>query len=69
MKEMTKRGLTNAILLMVQAPEFERLRAFLTADASAAKSEADEIIKTICDDLRAHLVAHHKGVSAIRRGL
>lgn len=69
MKDTTKRGLNNSIHLLLQAPEFDRLRAFLMADVSAEKPEAEEIIKTICDQVRAHLIAHHKAVSGIKRGL
>lgn len=69
MKDTTKRGLDNSIHSLLQTPEFDRLRTFLLADVSADKPEAEEIIKVICDQVRTHLIAHHKAVSGLRRGL
>lgn len=69
MKATTQRGLTTAVKFLIDAPEFERIRAFLTADASAAEPEAPEIIKFVGDEIRNHLVTHSKAVQAVRRGL
>lgn len=72
MKDSTRRGLENAIKLTMQAPEFDRLRLFLVADSSEEKPEAEEIIKTICDAFRAHLVDIAKatrGMAAAKRSI
>ena len=69
MKEATARGLKNAVSLLLQSGEFDRVRMFLVAEASSQKSEADEIIRTVCDDIRTHLLQHSKAVSALKRGL
>jgi hypothetical protein len=65
MKETTKRGLDNAMSALLSSPEFDRVRLFLVADASADKSEADEIVKAIGDQIRAHLLDHGRQVRAI----
>jgi hypothetical protein len=39
------------------------------ADASQGSGEAEEIIKMIGDEIRAHLITHGKAVAAIKRGL
>jgi len=69
MKAVTERGLQNAIKLLIQSPEFDRIRLFLVADASQGSGEAEEIIKMIGDEIRAHLITHGKAVAAIKRGL
>lgn len=72
MKDSTRRGLENAIKLTMQAPEFDRLRLFLVADSSEEKPESEEIIKTICDSFRAHLVdmaRSARAVAAARRSV
>ena len=69
MKPTTQRGLDNAIKLLLQSPEFDRIRLFLVADASRGSGEAEEIIKMIGDEIRAHLITHGKAVAAIKRGL
>lgn len=68
MNTNTIRGLDNAIKNLFSTSEFDRLRLFLIADASAEKSEAEEIIKTIGDAIRAHLIEHGKAVRAIAAG-
>lgn len=65
MKEITARGLANAMSSLLSTPEFDQVRRFLVADASAEKSEADEIIKTVNDHIRAHLIEHGKSVRAV----
>ena len=62
----TQRGLDNAVKMLTSAPEFDRIRLFLIADASASKPEADEIIRFVTDEIRAHLVSHNKAVLAAR---
>lgn len=69
MNEVTRRGLNNAILILFQSAEFDRLRQFLQADASGGGKEAEEIIKTIGDEVRTHLVTHGKALAAIKRGI
>lgn len=69
MKPVTARGLDNAIKMVIQSPEFDRLRLFLQADASQGDKEGEEIIKTIGDEIRNHLVTHQKAVAALKRGL
>lgn len=69
MNPNTQRGLTNAMDFLFQSPEFDRLRLFLVADGNAAKPEGDEIIRHICDEVRAHLLTHQKAVLAAKRGL
>ena len=44
MKAVTQRGLENAIKLLIQSPEFDRIRLFLVADASQGSGEGEEII-------------------------
>lgn len=65
MKEVTIRGLDNAMHGLMNCPEMDRIRLFLVADASADKSEADEIILAIVNGMRDHLLAHGKQVRAI----
>ena len=65
MKPMTVRGLDNSIRLLITTPEFERIRCFLTADASQGSGESEEIVKFAGDKIRAHLLAHGKAVQAI----
>lgn len=62
----THRGLDHAVKTLTHVPAFDHIRRFLIADASASKPEADEIIKFVTDEIRAHLVAHHKAVLAAR---
>lgn len=72
MKDVTIRGLQNAIKLLLSAPEFDRLRLFLIADGANEKPESEEIIKMICDEIRAHLVEHARAArvaAAMRRGI
>lgn len=69
MNDVTKRGLNNALLLLFQSAEFDRLRQFLQADASGGGKEAEEIIKVIGDQVRDHLVTHGKALAAIKRGI
>jgi hypothetical protein len=69
MKAVTQRGLENAIKLLIQSPEFDRIRLFLVADASQGSGEGEEIIKMIGDELRNHLISHQKAVAAIKKGL
>ena len=54
MKAVTQRGLENAIKLLIQSPEFDRIRLFLVADASQGSGEGEEIIHAIA--------AHHADV-------
>lgn len=68
MKPNTIRGLQNAISLLLQSPEFDRIRLFLQADASEGRGESEDIVKMVGDEIRAHLVAHGKAVAAIKRG-
>lgn len=68
MRPDTQRGLGNAIALLLGSPEFDRIRLFLIADGSASDPEASEIIKYVGDEIRAHLVAHHKSVLAAKAG-
>lgn len=65
MKETTARGLQNAIASLLSSPEMDRIRLFLVADVSADKPEAEEIIKFVGDQIRAHLLEHGKQVRAI----
>jgi len=65
MKEVTIRGLENAMSALLSSPEMDRLRLFLVADSSAEKPEADEIIKHIGDQIRGHLLAHSKAMRTI----
>ena len=67
MKDVTLRGLDNSVKLLITTPEFDRLRAFLTANASQGAGEAEPIIKFIGDEIRAHLLSHHKAVTAALR--
>lgn len=69
MKPVTERGLQNAIKLLIQSPEFDRIRLFLQADVSEGKNESEEIIKMVGDELRSHLIAHRNAVAAAKRGL
>lgn len=71
MNPNTKRSIDNQIRLVLESPEFDRLRLILVADASSEKSEADEIIKLIGDSIRSHLVEHGRAVRAVaaRRGM
>jgi hypothetical protein len=67
MKDVTVRGLDNAVKILISTPEFDRLRAFLTANASQGDNEQEEIIKFIGDEIRGHLLFHHKAVTAAMR--
>ena len=69
MKPTTIRGLDNAIKLLIQSPEFDRIRLFLVADGSSGSGESDEIVKMVGDEIRQHLIAHKNAVAAIKRGL
>ena len=69
MNPNTVRGLENAVSLLFSAPEFDRVRLFLISDASSGKGESEEIIKYVCDEVRSHLVTHHKAVLAVKRGI
>jgi hypothetical protein len=64
MNEVTRRGLDTSIKLFLTAPEFDRIRLFLIADASQGKGESEEIIKFVGDEIRAHLLQHVKSVAA-----
>lgn len=65
MKEITQRGLMNAVHYLLTSSEMDRVRAFLTADASAEKSESDEIILYVANAVRDHLLTHGRSVRAI----
>jgi len=65
MKETTTRGLTNAMSSLLSSPEMDQIRLFLQADASADKSESDDIILWTVNAIRDHLLAHGKQVRAI----
>lgn len=67
MRDVTARGLDNAVKLLLGSPEFDRIRLFLIADASQGKGEGDEIIKYVGDEIRAHLLDHRKAVAAINQ--
>ena len=69
MKPTTIRGLQNAISLLLQSPEFDRIRLFLQADASEGRNESEEIVKMVGDEIRQHLIAHGKAVAGLKRGL
>lgn len=69
MKPNTLRGLNNAISLLYSTGEFDTLRRFLLAEASADRPETEEIVKYICDEIRQHLVTHAAAVAATKRGL
>lgn len=69
MKAVTQRGLENAIKLLIQSPEFDRIRLFLVADGSSGSGESDEIVKMVGDEIRAHLIAHKNAVAGMKRGL
>jgi len=65
MREVTQRGLSNAVHYLLTSSEMDRVRAFLTADASAEKSESDEIILYVANAVRDHLLGHCKASRAI----
>ena len=65
MKEATRRGLDTAVKYALSAPEFDRIRLFLVAEASADKPESDEVILFVCDAVRDHLLAHNRAVRAV----
>lgn len=65
MREVTQRGLDNAVHYLLTSSEMDRVRLFLVADASADKSEADEIILSVVNAVRDHLLSHGKAVRAI----
>lgn len=69
MNANTQRGLDNAISLLLSTGEFDRLRLFLISDNSTGRGESEEIIRHICDEIRAHLLTHQKAVAAAKRGL
>lgn len=69
MNANTQRGLQNAMAMLFQSPEFDRIRLFLVADASASKPESEDIIRYVTDEVREHLAVHNRAVLAAKRGL
>jgi hypothetical protein len=67
MKPNTQRGLDNAMSLLFSAAEFDTIRRFLLAEASAAKPETEEVIKYVCDEVRQHLITHAAAVASVKR--
>jgi len=65
MKEITQQGLRNAVHYLLTSSEMDRVRLFLVGDASADKSESDEIILYVVNTVRDHLLSHGKQVRAI----
>lgn len=67
MKDITKRGLTNSLNLLFSSAEFNDIRRFLLAEASASKPETEEVIRHVCDEVRQHLVEHAAALSTVKR--
>ena len=67
MRDVTARGLDNAVKLFLGSPEFDRIRLFIISDVSQGKGEGDEIIKYVGDEVRAHLLDHRKAVIAAQQ--